>query len=79
MAMLVAQGCQPGLLSHGSSTSPAASAAQLAAQHRHPGVAAFLSETLLNSTLTALRISKPGRSQPAGECLPSQCICLMFQ
>ena len=66
--MLVAQGCQSGLLSYGSSMTPAVSAAQLAAQHHHPGVAAFLSETLLNSTLTALRISKPDRSKPAGEC-----------
>ena len=66
--MLVAQGCQPGLLSHGSGVSPAVSAAQLAAQHHHPGVAAFLSETLLSSTLTALRISKPDRIKPAGKC-----------
>lgn len=68
VAMLVAHGCQPGLLSYGSNMSPAATAAQMAAQHHCAGIAAFLSETLLNSTLTALRISKPDRIKPVGEC-----------
>ena len=60
VAMLLARGADPNLQTHPPSGSSAATAADLASQAGHHGIAAFLSESSLVRGLTKLRRTKSG-------------------
>lgn len=70
---LLARGADPNSLTQPSTSSPASTAADLAGQAGHLGIAAFVAETSLVRGLSKLKRAKPGNeaSTPAAAVMPA--------